>query len=113
MSYVSTNLMQITPGSLTNGAGALWHYRSSDASTDVAATGYFAAEGRGSRPASGASGGKGMQLGDVVIVSESSAGGTPGRTTMHSVKASTANQASTSASTGYAAAYNVTISSTP
>jgi hypothetical protein len=109
MAFSSTNLMQVTPGSLSNGAGAVWHYRSSDASTDVAAAGYFAAVGRGSRGGAG----YGMNIGDVVIVSESSGGGTPGRTTMHSVKASTANQASTSASSGYNAAYNVTISSTP
>lgn len=109
MAFSSTNLMQVTPGSLANGAGAMWHYRSSDASTDVAAAGYFAGAGRGSR----GSAGMGMTLGDVVIVSESSGGGTPGRTTMHAVKASTANQASTSSSTGWGAAYNVTISSTP
>lgn len=113
MAFASTNLMQITGGSLSNGAGALWHYRSSDASTDVAVAGYFAAMGRGSRVASSAVGGYGMQIGDVVIVAESSGGGTPGRTTTHSVKASTANQASTSGSTGWGAAYNVTISSTP
>lgn len=86
--------------------GALWFYRSSDANAAVTATGYFTRCGYGSRSGPQV----GMRVGDVVICAESSAGASPGKISMHAVTASTADQASTSASTGYTAGYNVSLS---
>jgi hypothetical protein len=105
MSFSSSGLRKIVDGGLTDGT-ATWLYRSSDPSTAVKATGYFAGCGSGSRGANAF----GMKVGDVVICAENSAGATPGRTTMHSVITSTANVASTSASSGFSASYDVTVS---
>ena len=106
MSFGSSGLRQITQGGLTDGL-AVWLYRSTEASSDASVTGYFTGCGAGSR----GSNPYGVRVGDVFLVAESTGGGTPGRTTMHSVISSTANQASTSASTGYNAGYDVSISS--
>ncbi|MCC7079469.1 MAG: hypothetical protein IT530_02260 [Burkholderiales bacterium] len=117
MAYSSSLLRKITDaglfGSSESGPNGIWLYRSTAASTEATATGYFARAGIGSRsPTSQAADNLGMRVGDIVIVSESTGGATPGRTTIHSAIGSTANQASTSASTGFNAGYDVSISST-
>lgn len=75
-------------------------------SSAVCATGFWAgygAGGRGSNPV-------GMQLGDVLIHVASTGATFPGRVTLHSVIGSTANVASTSASSGFTAAFDITVS---
>jgi len=81
--------------------------------SDVVAQGYFAACGSGSRsPSSVQTANVGMRVGDIVIVRQSTDASTAGFTVIRSVIASTADQASTVAATGWNAAYNVTISGT-
>lgn len=110
MAYSSSNLQMVQPLGFPSGPN-LFHYRSSDAAAAVVAGGYFAGAGAGSRQASSNSDrAKGMKYGDVVMVQESSAGATPGRVSMHSVIGSTADQASTLASTGWLTGYDVSIS---
>ena len=94
-------------------AGSVFVYQSTHTAVEVAATGFFAGCGAGGNQNYGATGAAadiGMKVGDIVIASETTSGTNPGRTTLHAVTASTANQASTTASTGYNAAYNVTVS---
>lgn len=86
--------------------GSAWLYKSSDANAAVTATGYFAGCGAGSRSGPQI----GMHLYDLVIVQESSLGASPGKISFHSVIGATADQASTAASTGYKAGYNVSLS---
>jgi len=117
MAYSSSNARKIVDagmfGSSGFGAGSVWLYRSTDASSDVAVTGYFARAGIGSKSLSSqAADNIGMRVGDVVIVAESTGGGTPGRTTLHGVISATANVASTTLSSGFNAGYDVTISGT-
>lgn len=108
MAFNSSLLKLAVGGGLTSGGGAVWAYRSSDSAGTVTGTGYFAGMGYGGRNA----GAQGMAIGDFVIVAESTTGSSPGRTTVHSVKASTANVSSTVLSSGWAAGYDVTLSST-
>jgi hypothetical protein len=89
-------------GALSTGAASVWLYRSSDAATAVTGTGYFSGCGRGSRAGPQV----GMQIGDIVLVQESSAGATNGRTTVHSVINSTASSTNPNATT---LRYNVTV----
>lgn len=113
MAFSSTGLSMRVNRGLNGGGPAIWTYTTSDPSTAVKATGYFAKMGAGSRgpvPTSTVVGPQGMKVGDILISQESTNGGTPGRTTLHTVTGSTADQSSTSASTGYAAAYDVTVS---
>lgn len=103
MAFSTTGLSAIVDGGLTNGI-TVWKYLSADTVTTVKGAGYFAGMGAGGRATN-----YGMKLGDVVIVTESTNGAAPGRTYMGAVSGSTANQASTSASTGWNAAYDVTV----
>jgi hypothetical protein len=114
MAYSSTNPpRQIVHGGLTGASGGVWLYSSTHAATAATVNGFFASAGAGSRStANNGAGNVGMRIGDIVIVAESTGGATPGRATLHTVTASTADQASTSASTGYRAGYNVSISAT-
>lgn len=105
MAFTSTGLSLMVPGMLNNGSGAVWRYYSSDSSTQILATGYFANCGYGSRGSSAFQ----MQIGDVVMNVESSGGATPGKTNFCGAYAATANVASTVASSGYSAGYNVTV----
>lgn len=105
MTFSSSGLSKIVEAGLTSGA-AVFRYVSSDPSTAIQATGYFAGCGSGSP---GGSNALGMKVGDTVIAQESSAGNTPGRATLHGVSGSTWNQSSTTASTAYAGAFNCTV----
>ena len=110
MSYSSSNVRAILPTGFSGG-GAIFLHRSSDAATDIEATGFFAGAGYGGRARStAASKIIGMRYGDVVVHVESSGGATPGRVTWHSVIGSTADNASTAGSTGWLSCYNVTVS---
>lgn len=120
MAYASSRVTMISPG----GGASL--YRSTDrvggvaswlcgpssiATTEWTSTGYFTRAGHGSRAlSSNQSDLIGMKKGDLVIVAQSTDGPDPGRVTIHSVIASTADQASTSAATGYVTGYNVSLS---
>ena len=93
--------------SAAGGAPRWFNYSSTHSSTDVLATGFFTGCGQGGRPAN-----IGMRVGDIVIntANTASTSAIPGRVTMHSVIASTANFASTVASSGWNAAYDITVS---
>ena len=105
-----TNLGARTSTGVARGA-SVYAYESSDAATDIVATGYFAKCGYGSNnKSSDASYAVGMRYGDLLLNRESSAGASPGRVSWHSVIGTTANQASTSASTGWNTAYDVSVS---
>src|SRR5258705_11034670 len=87
-------------------AGALFYYRSSDAATDVVATGYFASCG-----ALGKTNLANMRIGDAVLVVESSLGVTPGRASWHGVTASTAHisSATPTPSSAFTQGFDVTV----
>ena len=116
MAFSSTNSPQLMLDGLgmfasTQGGSVLprvWFYGSTHLVADITATGFFAACGYGSR--SGAQ--VGMRVGDLLINRSSTDASAVGRTTMHSVVGSTANVTSTTASTGWSAAYDITVSST-
>lgn len=111
MAYSSSNVRMILELGFASG-GSMYLHSSSDPSTDIAATGFFAGAGAGGKPLlSDSAKMLGMKYGDIVLHRESSGGATPGRMTMHSVVGSTANQASTLASTGFNTLYDVTVSS--
>jgi hypothetical protein len=101
-----------------NRAPQIWHYGSTHVVADIVATGFFAACGYGSRSATTPTSAPpnranvGMRIGDLVLARCSSDAAVPGRMTIHSVIASTANQASTVASSGWFTGYDVTISGT-
>lgn len=106
MSYDSSKLKAIA--GLGIGSGSMFLYSSTQKSSDVTVTGFFASAGAASRNPAG-----GMKPGDIVLVQESTnSPGTPGRVTLHSVVSCTANQASTSSSTGWGAGYNCSLTST-
>ena len=107
-------------GAGLTGPGGIYAYCSSNGSTVVGgSTGFFSA--CGAQPSSGAGQGVlarspnnvGMRQGDLLVNVESSLGVTPGRVSWHSVIASTFNQASSGASSGFiaSAGFDITVSS--
>ena len=114
MSFSASNppilVIDLIPGGSTMAGGRTWVYGSTHLVSDITATGFFAGCGEGSRNVSNAN--VGLRVGDLLINRSSTDSAAPGRTTMHSVIGSTANQASTSASSGWNTAYNITVSST-
>lgn len=111
MAYSSSLVRKILDIGISAG-GSMFQYRSSDAEADIIAAGYFSGAGAGSRHRSSDEGrAHNMRLGDVIMNVESSAGALPGRVTWHAVVNSTADQASTLASTGWVTGYDVTVSS--
>lgn len=102
MAYSSSNL-QATHSPFTDGPRA-FIYRSTDSHGTVEGAGYFAGAGAGGRTNN-----DGMRVGDLLIAMMHSTDGSSAAT-LHIVSASTADQASTSASTGWAANYNATVS---
>lgn len=104
MSYVSTNLRCVVEGSLSGGSGAVFYHASTDSSTQVVATGFFTGAGRGRSTAS-----KGMVVGDLLHHVRLSTAGVPLGCETYVVSASTIDQASTSASTAFNFARNVTV----
>jgi len=100
MAFASTSLYMIREGNLTNGRGAEWRYDTSDSTGTVFATGYLAGVMRGSRGLNG----RGVSTGDIVHIVHGTTAFTLGVVT-----ASTADQGSTTASTGWGAAYNGTL----
>jgi hypothetical protein len=111
MAYGSSNpaIMMLDgfgqPGA-AGGAPRIFAYSSTHNSTDILATGFFAACGDGSRLGS-----IGMRPGDLLLNRASTGASIPGRVTTHSVISSTANVASTVASSGWNAAYDCTVAS--
>lgn len=74
-------------------------------SSAIVSTGYWQGYGAGSRGGTPV----GMRVGDVLLHQQTTNTAYPGRVTWHSVIASTANVASTAASSGWNASYNVTL----
>ena len=109
MAFTSSGFIFIEGG--LAGSPRFGIHKSSDSAVDVAVTGYGTAAGAGSRHRS-SDGYKALNLayGDIMLHVESSNGASPGRCSVHSVVGSTADQASTSASTGFLTAYNVSFS---
>lgn len=107
MTYSSTNPPAILSDSGIGNGPRLFQYASTHNSTEILATGFFTGAGAGSR------GGYdiGMRVGDLLINVASTGAAIPGRVTMHSVVSATADQASTTASTGFKTSYNVTVAS--
>jgi len=109
---LDTGLYSLSPldTSSSRAAPNLWGYiGSTDSSSDISATtGYFAACGYGSRNNSAAN--VGMRVGDMVLCVPST-NASVARGAWLTCIASTADQASTTASTGAKAAFNVTASS--
>lgn len=85
---------------------ALFVARTTNVSSAVVATGFWTGCGRGSRPNTA-----GMRVGDILLHIASTDSATPGRCTIHTVIDSTADQASTAASSGWNAGYNATVAS--
>jgi hypothetical protein len=112
MTYSSTNPIQrsidigLTAMSSVGGAG-LYTYSSTHNSTDILATGFFTGVGAGSR---GSLQDLGVRVGDILINRSSTTATPNGRVTIHQFIASSADQASTTASTGWVASYNMTVS---
>lgn len=107
MAYSSTNPLALLMDGFASNMPRVFSYQSTHASTDVTVTGFFTGVGENSRGLSAL----GLRLGDVIMNRASTDAAIPGRVTMHSVISATANVLSTSASSGYAAAYNVTVAS--
>lgn len=110
MAYSSTNPPALIIDGFSSLMPRVFMYGSTHLVSDITATGFFAGCGNGSRTVSNSN--VGMRVGDLLINRSSTDASVPGRTTFHSVIGATADQASTSASTGWGAAYNVTVSST-
>ncbi len=106
MAYSSSNPIALYVDGLLPLQPRTFVYSSSHNSTDVLATGFFTGVGDGSRGLTDL----GMRVGDLLINRASTAAAIPGRVSFHSCISSTANQASTSASTGWVAAYDCTVS---
>jgi hypothetical protein len=118
MAYSSTNpVFQLNPGNLVNGKNAMWLYQSTHDSTGIIGTGFFSGCGYGGRAPTQSSSSyaanqiPGLQIGDIVLNISSTDALVPGRVTLHSVLSSTADQASTSASSGWGTRYDVTVAS--
>lgn len=79
-------------------------------SSEVSAVGFWVGYGAGSRGSNPV----GMRIGDVLMhIASTGSTGSAGHVTMHQVVGSTANVASTSASSGFNASYNVSVSAAP
>lgn len=101
----STALNLITDNGLSGGLPGIYIYRSSDSSTQIIATGYFAGMGRSFNR--NIQYGGSLVVGDLILNVQSSAGASPGRVTFHGVTASTLN--TTSATVSTTGAYDVTV----
>lgn len=74
-------------------------------SSAIITAGFFAGMGYGGRSGHQA----GMRVGDLLLHTQVTTAAEPVRATLHVVTGSTADQASTSASTGWGANFNVTV----
>jgi hypothetical protein len=106
----STAVNLITDNGLNGGLPGVYVYRSSDSSTSIIGTGYFAGMGRSFNK--NISLGGPLVVGDIILNIESSGGATPGRVTFHGVKSSTSNSTSATISTTAALDCTVTASCT-
>jgi hypothetical protein len=111
MAYSSTNPpICISDVGFGTAAPRTFFYGSTHLVADIVATGFFAGCFQGSR--SNDASNIGLRTGDLVINRSSTSSAAPGRVTMHSVIGATANQASTTASTGWLAVFNASVSTT-
>src|SRR5450755_2522504 len=114
MAFSSTGLIGIVDNGVNGGGPSIWHYRSSDNSTDIAFTpgstdltglGYLAGVGYGGR----GPGTQGLRIGDLVVCVATTAALIPGETVWMSVIQSSENVLSTAKSSGFGASYDVSI----
>lgn len=103
--YPSSTPMLIIDG-FASGMPRTFLLATTYSTSDVSSTGWLKGVGAGSR------GGDplGVRLGDCVLHQQTTATSKPGFMSVHSVIATSANQASTTSSTGWNAAYDVTLS---
>ena len=109
MAYSSSNpLALLLDNSLASGMPRVFSYRSTHNSTDLLATGFFAACGDGGRSANNV----GLRLADVILSRASTDAVRPGQVSMHSVTASTPNITSTLSASAFSATmgYDCTVS---
>lgn len=106
MAYSSTSPIILVSDSVGPLAPRTFSYSSTHSSTEVTATGFFVGVGSGSRGLNGV----GLRVGDFVVCRSSTDSSAPGGVSWHSCIATTADNASTSASTGWNSAYNATVS---
>lgn len=102
MAYSSTNVLVGTPAGVI---GMTWMYASSHLSSEIAdVPGFFTGTGAGGRSNSCL----GIRIGDPILIIGNSNSPTPGESVWLNAIRSTANQTSTSSSTGWNAGYDVT-----
>ncbi len=95
-----------------NGGGPrVWRYTSSNTSTDITATGFFAGMGRSFNVNAPGSSGVGMQVGDALLNQESAAGVRPGRCTLHGCISATLNSTRAAGVYSSTAGYDVSVAS--
>src|SRR5258706_11139272 len=99
MTYSSSNPLTLVQDGFASGLPRVFSYQSTHNSTDILATGFFAACGDGGRSANNV----GLRLADIIINRASTNAVRPGQVSMHSVTATTANVASTLASSAFSA----------
>jgi hypothetical protein len=107
MSTLSSSNPTLLIDGFASGMPRLFVAATTNVSSAIIATGFWAGYGAGGRGGYQA----GLQLGDLLAHVASTASATPGRVTLHSVIGSSANQASTVGSTGYWTAYDATVAS--
>ena len=108
----SSNPMSLNVGGMGPAFPRMFIAATTLTSSAVADTGRWAGCGKGGNPSSSAGYAAlvGMRVGDVLLHISSSGAANPARTSLHSVLSATANQTSTTASTGFNAVYDVTVS---
>jgi hypothetical protein len=106
MAYSSTGPLILVSEGISTDAPRTFAYSSTHTSTEVTGTGFLTGVGAGSRGLNGL----GLRVGDLVMCRASTGSATPGGVSWHSCISSTADNASTSASSGWNSAFNCTLS---
>jgi hypothetical protein len=88
-------------GSTDNPSPRIFVFGSTNVSTGITGTGFLAGHGEGGRTSRNI----GLRRGDIVLHVSSTDAGVPGKVTLHSVIGSTANVASTSASSAFTSSF--------
>jgi len=101
--YSSSTPVALLEPYIVGAAPTVFYAGSTAVSAAIIATGFWSACGYGSRS------GVGMRVGDLLLHTQLTTAGVPVKATLHAVVASTANQASTIASSGFNAAYDITV----
>lgn len=109
MPYSNSTFSSSDPAMMVDGFASgmprLFTAATTAVSSAIIATGFWVGYGAGGRGGYQA----GMQLGDLLFHTQVTTAGVPVKATLHVCVSSSANVASTSLSSGYNAAYNVTV----